>query len=194
MQILYKSFLAQFNITKKLLTLVFNHLAYVYVCQCMWYHFSGGSESKESACSAGDPGLIPGFERSPGEGNGNRSSIPAWRIPWIEEPSRLESWDRRVGYDWASTTHIHVTSHILLFFSKPHTFCYPVYSVPSMSVLDLFIFLINEWFSDWMYEFTFSPYQLNVQTFNSLGLLPSVFPPQSYGASNFIFLKYHFPI
>ena len=32
--------------------------------------FSGGSDSKESAYSAGDPGLIPGSERSPGEGYG----------------------------------------------------------------------------------------------------------------------------
>jgi len=27
--------------------------------------------SKEYACNAGDPGLIPGSGRSPGEGNGN---------------------------------------------------------------------------------------------------------------------------
>ena len=33
--------------------------------------FSGDSDSKESAYSAGDPGLIPGSGRSPGEGNGN---------------------------------------------------------------------------------------------------------------------------
>ena len=33
--------------------------------------FSGGSDGKESACNAGDPGSIPGLERSPGEGNGN---------------------------------------------------------------------------------------------------------------------------
>ena len=33
--------------------------------------FSGGSEGKESACSVGDPGSIPGWGRSPGEGNGN---------------------------------------------------------------------------------------------------------------------------
>ena len=32
--------------------------------------FSGGSDSKESACSAGDPDSIPGLGRSPGEGNG----------------------------------------------------------------------------------------------------------------------------
>ena len=30
----------------------------------------GGSDSKESACSAGDLGLIPGSRSSPGEGNG----------------------------------------------------------------------------------------------------------------------------
>ena len=33
--------------------------------------FLGGSDSKESACSAGNLGLIPGSGRSPGEGNGN---------------------------------------------------------------------------------------------------------------------------
>ena len=33
--------------------------------------FPGGSDGKGSACNAGDPGLIPGFGRSPGEGNGN---------------------------------------------------------------------------------------------------------------------------
>ena len=30
----------------------------------------GGSDSKESACNAGDPGFISGSERSPGERNG----------------------------------------------------------------------------------------------------------------------------
>ena len=33
--------------------------------------FPGGSEDKVSAYNAGDPGLIPRSERSPGEGNGN---------------------------------------------------------------------------------------------------------------------------
>ena len=33
--------------------------------------FPGGSDSKVSACSAGDPGSTPGSGRSPGEGNGN---------------------------------------------------------------------------------------------------------------------------
>ena len=30
-----------------------------------------GSDGKEPACSAGDLGLIPGWGRSPGEGNGS---------------------------------------------------------------------------------------------------------------------------
>ena len=32
--------------------------------------FPGGSDGKESACGAGDLGLIPGSGRSPGEGKG----------------------------------------------------------------------------------------------------------------------------
>ena len=35
------------------------------------FGFPGGSAGKESACNAGDPGLIPGSGRSLGEGNGN---------------------------------------------------------------------------------------------------------------------------
>ena len=32
--------------------------------------FPGGSDGKETACIVGDLGLIPGLERSSGEGNG----------------------------------------------------------------------------------------------------------------------------
>ena len=32
---------------------------------------TGGSDSKESACNAGDQGSIPGSGRPPGEGTGN---------------------------------------------------------------------------------------------------------------------------
>ena len=33
--------------------------------------FPGGSDGKASARNVGEPGLIPGLGRSPGEGNGN---------------------------------------------------------------------------------------------------------------------------
>ena len=38
--------------------------------------YTGGSNGKESACSAGDLGSIPGSGRSPGEGNGNPLQYP----------------------------------------------------------------------------------------------------------------------
>ena len=37
----------------------------------MIVNFHGGSDGKASAYNAGDLGLIPGWGRSPGEGNGN---------------------------------------------------------------------------------------------------------------------------
>ena len=46
--------------------------------------------SKESACSAEDPGLIPGSGRYPGEENGNPLQY-SWRIPCTEEPTRPQS-------------------------------------------------------------------------------------------------------
>ena len=52
--------------------------------------FPGGSEGKESACSAGDPGLIPRGGEDPLEKEiATHSSILAWKIPWTEEPGRL---------------------------------------------------------------------------------------------------------
>ena len=57
--------------------------------------FPSGSDGKESACNAGDPGLITGFGRSPGledpleKGVETYSNIPAWKIPWTEEPGGL---------------------------------------------------------------------------------------------------------
>ena len=39
-------------------------------------YFYDGSDSKESAGNAGDPGMIPGSERSPGGGNGNLLQYP----------------------------------------------------------------------------------------------------------------------
>ena len=36
----------------------------------MMLGFLGGSGGKESTCSAGDLGLIPGLRRSPGKGDG----------------------------------------------------------------------------------------------------------------------------
>ena len=49
--------------------------------------FPGGSDGKESACNVGDPGSIPGLERSPGEGNG----FPL-QYPCLENPMDRGAW------------------------------------------------------------------------------------------------------
>ena len=51
-------------------------IVYTKVIQC----FLGGSDGKESACNAGDPGSIPGSGRSPGESHGQRSLTS--NSPW----------------------------------------------------------------------------------------------------------------
>ena len=56
--------------------------------------FPNSSVGKESACNVGNPG-IPGLGRSPGEGNGNHSSILAWTIPWTEDLVGYSPWGRK---------------------------------------------------------------------------------------------------
>ena len=51
----------------------------------------GRSDGKESACSAGDPGSIPGSGKSLDGRHDNPLQYFAWRIPWTEEPGRLQS-------------------------------------------------------------------------------------------------------
>jgi len=53
--------------------------------------FPGDSVVKNRPANAGDVGSIPGSGRSPGEENGNHSSILTWRIPWTEEPGELQA-------------------------------------------------------------------------------------------------------
>ena len=47
-----------------------------------------------------DAGLIPGSGRSLEEGMATHSSILAWRIPWEEEPDKLQSIElQKAGND-----------------------------------------------------------------------------------------------
>ena len=53
--------------------------------------FPGGSEGNESACNAGDPGLIIGWARSPGEENGNPC-----QYSYLENPMDRGAWQATV--------------------------------------------------------------------------------------------------
>ena len=59
--------------------------------------FPGGSVSKESPCIAGDLGLIPGWGRSPVEGNGNPLQYCC-----LKNPMDRGAWRTIVySYRWA---------------------------------------------------------------------------------------------
>ena len=66
-----------------------------------------GSDGKESACGVGDLGSIPGWERSPGEGNGN-----PLQYSWLENPMD--------GVAWQTTAHEIAKSRTQL---SDFTFC-----------------------------------------------------------------------
>ena len=62
--------------------------------------FPGGSNSKESAFSAGVTGSILRWGRSLVKGMATHSSILAWKIPWTEEPDWLQSMkSQRFGHN-----------------------------------------------------------------------------------------------
>ena len=50
-------------------------------------YISGGSDGKECACNAQDPGLILGLGRCPGEGNGN-----PFQYSCLENPMDRKAW------------------------------------------------------------------------------------------------------
>ena len=57
--------------------------------------FPDGSDSKESACNAGDPDSIPELRRSLEEEIATHSSILAWKISWTEEPDGYSPWSHK---------------------------------------------------------------------------------------------------
>ena len=69
----------------------------------MFMDFPHSSVGKESACNAGELGLIPELGRSPGEGSGN-----PLQYSWLENPMDRGAWwatahgVARVGHDLAT--------------------------------------------------------------------------------------------
>ena len=59
--------------------------------------FPGGSDGKESACKAGDLGLMPGSGRSPGEGNGYPFQYPGLGHKESDMTEQLSLWSSLVA-------------------------------------------------------------------------------------------------
>ena len=72
--------------------------------------FPGGSDGKESAFNAGDPGSIPGSGRSPGEGNGNPLQYFCLENPmdrgawWATVHGVTKSWTRLSNFTFTQTS------------------------------------------------------------------------------------------
>ena len=57
----------------------------------MWSSLVASLVTQASACNAGDLGLILGLGNSLEKEVTTHSSTLAWKIPWMDEPGRLQS-------------------------------------------------------------------------------------------------------
>ena len=73
--------------------------------------FPGGSDGKESAYNAGDPGLILGLGRSPGEGNGNSLQHSCLGNLMDREDWRATVRGGHKELDMSEHTHTHTHTH-----------------------------------------------------------------------------------
>ena len=86
--------------------------------------FPGNAVVKSPPANAGDAGdwaLIPGSGRSPGGGHSNPLQFLAWRIPWTEEPTGLESMGFAKSWTRLSArahTHTHTHTQTMLSYNS----------------------------------------------------------------------------
>ena len=81
---------------------------------CRW-GFPGGWLGKEFAVQGIQETQVRflGLEDPLKEGMATHSSILGWRIPWTEEPGRLQSMgSQRVGHEWSDWAHACTFMHI----------------------------------------------------------------------------------
>ena len=88
------------------------------------------------------------------------SSTLAWKIPWMEEPGRLQSMgSQRIGHDWAiSTSLVHSLSilfsrfiHVIVCVCTPFLF----YDWIIFHYIDINVYLVISW---WTFQFSLFGY------------------------------------
>ena len=84
-----------------------SHRSYQAIIRCANSNlgFPDCSDGKESTNNAGDLGLIPGSGKSLKKRMATHSSIPAWGIPWTEEPVGYNPWGCKVLDTTKQLTH-----------------------------------------------------------------------------------------
>ena len=89
--------------------------------KCTWFPFIASlvaQMGKNLPIIQETPVQFLGWEDPLEKGMTTHSSILACRIPWTEKPGRSQ----RVGYDWATNTHIHI--YLLVEYSCFTMLCY----------------------------------------------------------------------
>ena len=83
------------------------------------FGFPGGSDDKESARHAGDPGSILGQEDPLEKGMATHSSNLAWKIPSTEEPGSLQLMGSQESdpTEWLTNTHKKLTIKSIIAFA-----------------------------------------------------------------------------
>ena len=102
--------------------------------------FPGGARGKETVCQCRRPRRPSirslGQEDPLEEGMAAHSSILVWRIPWTEEPGRLQSvGSQRVRYDWSNLACTHARKPL----PNPWSWKFIPMCFIKVSILTLFI-------------------------------------------------------
>ena len=102
--------------------------------RCIKPGFPGGSDGKEPACNAGDPGLIPGLGRSPGEGTG----YPLQYFCLENSMDRGAWWAtvHGVAKSWTLLSNFHFYPRLYHYWLSP-----PCLSHPCPSLASTFLFI-----------------------------------------------------
>ena len=81
-----------------------------------------GSDDKEFACSSGDPGSIPGLERSPGEGNDNPLQNSCLENPMDRGP--WQAIDHEAAKSWTQLSDQTTTIEAVYLIQQNSWLCY----------------------------------------------------------------------
>ena len=108
-----------------------------------------------------------GQEDPPGEGNDNPLQYSCWKIPWTEEPGRLQSMgSQRIGHDWATSRSPSVPSLLSLKPMQPHS------KMSSYMLLIVFLLMnVLENIKNVCFQMCFKIVSASFKIRNSIGVL-----------------------
>ena len=127
-------------------------IAFRFFCRCYEKTFKGTFgqpnkrgrlprwlSGKESACQRRRPGFdSPGWEDSPEKAMATNSSIPAWGIPWTEEPCGLQGRKESDITEWLNNnniTRVRRQSHGKLYWASHRAMCQSLQLEPTCTPL-----------------------------------------------------------